>query len=93
MLDQVAADAYGEADGAPLPPRMHRYTPPIRFVTAEDQKEMADRAAAARAAAEDRRERARSDAEFDEWVAAQSGSAGADSGAGVPATSATSASH
>lgn len=83
MLDHVAADAYAEADGAPLPPRMHRYTPPIRFVSAEEQEEIAERQAAACQAAEDRRERASSDAAFDEWLATRP-----DSSADVPATSA-----
>jgi hypothetical protein len=88
MLDQVAADAYAEADGAPLPPRMHRYTPPIRFVSAEEQEDIAERQDAARQRAEDCRERASSDAAFDQWLAT-----GIDSSADVPSTSATSAGH
>jgi hypothetical protein len=85
-LDQVAADAYARDAGVPPPPPFHRFEPAMRYVSVEEQEAEQDRADAAREAAEDRLERVRGDAAFDEWLAT-----GADSNADVPSTSATSA--
>lgn len=63
MIDQVEADAYAREAGAPLPAPFARYAPP-RFVSAEEQDAIAERAAAAREEAE---HQAKMRADQDAW--------------------------